>query len=564
MAAPCPPILILGAGINGAALARELVLNGESVVLVDSADVCYGATAYSSRLIHGGLRYLEYGDFALVRGSLVERARLLQLAPQFVRPLHIHIPVARRLGGWLSGARNFLGGKAGGKPSQRGLWLIRTGLWLYDLFAHDPNLPRRTIRRVGHDAGPRVDPIRYRWLCGYWDAQIRFPERYVQALLADTRQLAQESGASFRLLTYHHVRQHGRLVELSPLAAGDSSAPETVEVAAIVNATGAWVDLTLHELGIENRPLMGGTKGTHFITFHAGLRAALGKQALYAEAEDGRPVFILPFGDSVLVGTTDIPFSGRPEDALASDEELNYLITAVNAIIPQVGLKPSDLELHYCGVRPLPSSDAATPASVTRRHRVVEHAAEPVPLYSIVGGKLTTSRQLAEEATASILAGLGKKASRTSRDRAVPGGEAYPRIPEALTAAQQGMAKEFGLGGEQIATAWPLFGTRLQTVLKEASRLLDGGKAFDTNLAGTSLPRILVRWIVLNESPRTLDDLIERRLMLLYHHPLSMACLRELADTMNAAGLITAGQAELQLAATTERLRHHFGKQLSP
>ncbi|MCE9552466.1 MAG: glycerol-3-phosphate dehydrogenase/oxidase [Planctomycetes bacterium] len=592
MANSTPPILILGAGINGASLARELVLNGSPVVLVDSADVCYGATAYSSRLIHGGLRYLEYGDFALVRESLAERARLLRLAPQFVHPLHIHIPVSKRSGGWFSGARNFLGGRAGGKPSQRGLWLVRTGLWLYDLFAHDPTLPRRTVRRVGHDAGPQVDPTRYRWLCGYWDAQIRFPERYVQALLADARQLAQEAGVEFRVVTYHRVRQQGRFVELLPegclgqmecgprqsgaalhlprapvnlpQAPGDSPAPESLEVAAIVNATGAWVDLTLRELGIENRPLMGGTKGSHFITFHQRLREALGDQALYAEADDGRPVFILPFGDSVLVGTTDIPFTGRPEDALASGEELEYLIAAVNEIMPQVGLTRADLELHYCGVRPLPASDAATPASVTRRHQMVEHASEPVPLFSVVGGKLTTSRQLAEEATATILTSLGKTASRNSRDRAVPGGEEYPATPCVLAAMQQQLAAEFGLGLVQVEAAWPLFGTRLRAVLAESSRLLQEGEAPNANLANTPLLRRLVRWIVLNESPHTLDDLIERRLMLLYHHPLTMACLRELADTLGATGVVTVEQAESQLAATVQRLHKHFGKQVSP
>lgn len=563
MASSSLPILILGAGINGVALARELVLNGVPVVMVDSADVCFGATAYSSRLIHGGLRYLEYGDFALVRESLTERARLLRLAPQFVRPLHIHIPVSQRSGGWLSGARNFLGGRAGGKPSQRGLWLIRTGLWLYDRFAHDPSLPCRTVRLVGHDAGPRVDPTRYRWLCGYWDAQIRFPERCVQALLADARQLAHEAGVAFRVLTYHRVRQRGSSIDLVPVAQ-PGTVSESFNVAAIINATGAWVDLTLRELAIESPMLMGGTKGSHFITFHEGLRAALGDQALYAEAEDGRPVFILPFGDSVLVGTTDIPFSGRPEDALASEEELEYLIAAVNEIMPQVILTRSDLDLHYCGVRPLPASDAATPASVTRRHKLVAHRSDLVPMFSIVGGKLTTSRQLAEEATAIILTSLGNTATRNSRNRVVPGGEEFPASPGALATLQQQLATELGFELAQIVAAWPLFGTRLRAVLTESRRLVQGGETPVSNLSGTDLPRILVRWMVLHESPRTLDDLIERRLMLLYHRPLTKACLCELAEMMNEAGLITVDQAESQVAATIKRLHDHFGKQVIP
>ena len=555
------PVLILGAGINGAALARELALNGVPVVIVDSADVCFGATAYSSRLIHGGLRYLEYGDFALVRESLAERTRLLRLAPQFVRPLHIHIPVTRRSGGWLGGAIRFLGGKGSDKPSQRGLWLIRTGLWLYDRFARDPSLPHRTVRRVGHDAGPKVDPQRYRWLCGYWDAQIRFPERYVQALLADARHLAHEAGVAFRVLTYHHARQRERIVELLPIA--ECLSPETIEVSAIVNATGAWVDLTLSELDVPSPKLMAGTKGTHFITFHEGLRRALADQALYAEAEDGRPVFILPFGESVLVGTTDIPFSGRPEEALASDEELGYLVAAVNDIFPQVRLTQSDLELHYCGVRPLPASHAATPASVTRRHKLVVHEGVDVPTFSIVGGKLTTSRQLAEEATATILTVLGKAVSRNSRTRAVPGGEDYPATNEALAAVQREIAREFSLAQVQVAAGWALFGTRLRSVLIEADRPNPSADVGWENLDGTSLPLAIARWIITHEVPHKLDDLVERRLMLLYHRPLTPECVRQLASLLVEAKVISPADVGGQVAAAVARLNSHFGKNVA-
>jgi len=552
------PVLILGAGINGAALARELALNGVPVVIVDAKDACFGATAYSSRLIHGGLRYLEYGDFALVRESLAERARLLKLAPQFVHPLHIHIPVAHRWGGWLTGARRFLG-LGSGKTSERGLELIETGLWLYDRFARDPSLPRRSVRRVGREAGPQVDPTRFRWLCGYWDAQIRFPERYVQALLADARQLAHEAGVPFRLVTYHRVQQQGNRVELVP-ESNSGEVTDSFEVAAIINATGAWVDLTLQELGVASPRLMGGTKGSHFITFHDGLRGALGDQALYAEAEDGRPIFILPFGDSVLVGTTDIPFSGRPEDALASDAELDYLIAAVNEFMPQVGLTRADLELHYCGVRPLPSSDAATPASVTRRHKLVDHGHQPVPMFSLVGGKLTTSRQLAEEAAALVLGSLGRTSERDSRSRFVPGGMDYPGSPDQLLTVQCELAAEFLLSSQQVAAAWLLFGTRLRQVLVESSRGEPSRNIPWQSVSGTNLPTLVVRWIIEHEGPRTLDDLVERRLMLLYHRPLTRACLRELAELMADCGVMAPDHVSEQVTATTQRLRTHFGK----
>ena len=190
------PVLILGAGINGCALARELALNGLSLVVVDTADVAGGTTAYSSRLIHGGLRYLEYGEFDLVRESLAERGRLLRLAPQFVRPLELFVPIRHRLTGLGQSIRRFMGWDVGaGSTSDRGLWLVRMGLWMYDLFARDRSLPKHRIVSIA--AGPQVDAHRYRWLAAYYDAQVAFPERLTLALLADACLAAQARGARF-------------------------------------------------------------------------------------------------------------------------------------------------------------------------------------------------------------------------------------------------------------------------------------------------------------------------------------------------------------------------------
>ena len=144
--------------------------------------------------------------------------------------------------------------------------------------------------------------------------------------------------------------------------------------AAIVNATGAWVDATLAELGVPSKPLVGGTKGSHFVTYHRGLVEALRGDGIYAEASDGRPVFILPFGDAALVGTTDEPFSGDPDSARATSAELEYLIDAIHHVFPQIALAESDIELVYSGVRPLPASGPTTPAAITRKHWLEEHS----------------------------------------------------------------------------------------------------------------------------------------------------------------------------------------------
>ena len=308
MAAGSQTVVILGAGINGCALARELAINGLSIVVVDIGDVASGTTAYSSRLIHGGLRYLEYGDFALVRESLAERGRLLRLAPQFVRPLELFVPIRTRLSGVWTSAWRFLGRSAPPATHGRGMLLVWLGLVLYDAYARDPTLPKHRLHRVAGPARPTivpagsnpppVNPAEYRWLASYYDAQVTYPERLTLALLSDACAAATEHGQSVQVFTYHQARLDGRRVVISPVVispvGGNSPAQEIAEPAAVINATGAWVDETLRRLAVPCERLMGGTKGSHFITAHAGLATALAGRAIYAEARDGRPVFILP------------------------------------------------------------------------------------------------------------------------------------------------------------------------------------------------------------------------------------------------------------------------------
>ncbi len=555
------PVVILGAGINGAALARELTLGGLSVVVVDAYDLAYGTTAYSSRLIHGGLRYLEYGEFDLVKESLAERTRLLRLAPQFVRPLKLFIPVANRFGGLLASAGRFFGFGRGRAAAQaagsRGAWLVQAGLRLYDAYARDPELPKHQTFRTAQQHEVCLDAQKYPWVCAYYDAQILFPERFVVALLDDARQAAEKSGVSLEIFTYHRAELNGRRLDIHSLAGG--AAPvRCVQPAAIVNATGAWVDRTLAELHVKSPTLMAGTKGSHFITAHAGLRAALGDHGLYAEAADGRPVFILPFGDASLVGTTDLPYEGDPADAVAEPEEIEYLLGVVNALIPNVRLVPSDVDLHYCGVRPLPYVGPSSPAAVTRRHWLEAHLGAELPVYSIIGGKLTTCRSLAEESAGAIRQRLGLPTSANSRDRPLPGGDNYPADAAALVAEINRLAEKFSLSRAQIAAVWRLRGTQTEAILDEC---LAGDKQL---LVGVDLPLGFARWTIRHEWVRRLDDLVERRLMLLYDRRLSEACLKQLAELLVEAGLLPAGERQAEVRRTIERLQTHFGKRLKP
>lgn len=312
------PIVILGGGINGAAAARELALEGANVWLVDTADLAFGATAYSSRLIHGGLRYLEFAEFSLVRESLEERARLLRLAPQLVRPLRLFIPVKSRWGGLWTSAARFLGLPLASKQAApRGLHVVQIGLALYDFYSQHGGLPPRSLHSVGDAGAPRIDPAAARWLWAYSDAQITYPERLVVDLLHDARALAAQRGTEFRVFTYSRATLAGKTLEIRPEGEPGADPIATAEPAAIINATGAWVDATLARLPVASRRLMGGTKGSHFLTFHQPLTELLGGRGVYTEARDGRPVFLLPLGAGTLVGTTDIPFSGDPATAVA-------------------------------------------------------------------------------------------------------------------------------------------------------------------------------------------------------------------------------------------------------
>lgn len=549
---------MLGAGINGAAVARELVLGGVDVVVVDKGDLAGGATAYSSRLIHGGLRYLEYGEFDLVRESLAERTRLLRLAPQFVRPLKLCIPVSNRLGGLGKSIARFSGWKRSGGATRpevpRGLWLVRGGLWLYDFYARDPELPKHEAFPLSDPRAVQVDRKRYRWMCAYYDAQILYPERFVVALLEDARQAAAAAGASFELFTYHHARLSGSRIDVYRSA--DAAPATTFEPAAIVNATGAWVDLTLNELEVPSPRLMGGTQGSHIVTHNKRLRDALGDAGLYAEADDGRPVFVLPFGDALLIGTTDVRFEGDPASAVVTPGELDYLLRTVNAIVPGVDLGPEDVDLHYCGVRPLPYQHAEDPASITRRHWLQPNTDCAVPLYSVIGGKLTTCRSLAEETAAAIRARLGLAGLTVSRDRPLPGAEGYPAAPQEVAAQCTRLAAETGFSAEQACAVWRLVGTR-------AARILLAGTAESRqNVVGTDLPEAFVRWVIRNEWVRTLGDLVERRLMLLYDRRLSQATLRQLARLLVEEAVMGAEEARQQVSAASQRLEKHFGKRV--
>ena len=416
---------------------------------------------------------------------------------------------------------------------------MRFGLWLYDNYARDPTLPKHQSHRVNDASVVPVDPSVYHWVCSFSDAQVVFPERFTLALLNDARQITAGQGTEFRVLTYHEAELDGRTVTIRRV--GTTQTVEQWQPSVIVNATGAWVDHTLQSLHVSSKRLMGGTKGSHFVTSNPRLQQLLAGRAVYTEAGDGRPIFILPFDlpflSGTLVGTTDEPFSGDPATAVATQPEMEYLVAAVNEVFPKLGLTPADIDLHYAGVRPLPYSDASTPGAISRRHWMEPNPNCEVPLYSIIGGKLTTCRSLAEEAAGEILKRLGLPRTADSSERPLPECESFFAVRSAGSTISPGVANDAGMANVQPAASLNLPG-------------------------GNSIPLELVRRMIREEWITTLDDLIERRLMLLYHPQLSLACLNQLADLLIEAGLLQPTEKPAAVNAVVERLATHFGKRV--
>ena len=523
-----PLVLVVGAGINGAAVARELTLNGVSVVIVDANDIAFGATSRSSRLIHGGLRYLERGDVALVRESLRERDILLKTAPQFVRPLRLRIPVRRRFGGLIWSMLTFVGWDRSwlGRfwlrcvPSarERGWYVVRLGLWMYDWLAETNNGERATPASVTQSmrlARQFSSPF----VCEYFDAQILSPERFTIALLDDAKQLALEQSLTFEVHTHTLAEFHGDDVWLIDRLGRHRTIVLRPDV--IINATGAWGDATLADWRVGSPKLFGGTKGSHFVTANRELRAALGDGGIYAEARDGRMVFVLPFGnEQTLVGTTDEPFEARPETAVAESREIEYLIDLVSSVVPAVRLTREEVVMSYSGVRPLPCGRADSPSSIPRGHWIDENTRGLIPILTLIGGKLTTCRALGEEVADRVLARLRLPRIASSRDRSVGQGSIRPG-PEPSNS--QGPATVFG----------------------SIENLLD------------------VRSIIRREWVRTLSDLVERRLLLNFDSQLDQPRLQELATLMADEGVIHSDQIDSEVAAATVRLQAVYGRRIS-
>jgi glycerol-3-phosphate dehydrogenase len=377
-------VVVVGAGVNGCGVARDASMRGLRVLLLDKGDIAAGTTAASTRLIHGGLRYLEHGEVGLVRESLRERETLLRkVAPHLVRPLPMLVPI-------YAGRR-------------RGRLTIRAGMLTYDLLSSSKTLPRYRMLDAAEALrhAPGLEPESLRGAALFYDAQVEYAERLAVENALDAR----ASGAT--VLTYARVERllveggSARGVVFKDLLGG---ATHEARASVVLNAAGPWVDAVLEGSSAEREELIGGTKGSHVVVrAFAGAPSA----AVYAEAaEDGRPFFVVPWDDKFLIGTTDERYAGDLDRVEADGREIKYLLRETNRVLPTARLTRGDVLYTYSGVRPLPRVAEGEESGITRRHFI--KAADVRGLFSIVGGKLTTYRALAEEAVDLIFRTLGQ------------------------------------------------------------------------------------------------------------------------------------------------------------
>ena len=480
-------LIVVGAGINGVGIALEASLRGLRVALVEQEDICSGVSAWSGRLVHGGLRYLEHYDFRLVRESLVERERLFRNAPHLVRPVPLLMPTY--------------------KHNRRPGWLIELGMLLYDGLSlrktppmHRPLRRAATVRRF-----PGIAREGLRGAALFYDGQVERAERLCVEIALD----AVDNGVDLLL----HTRVEAPIVEGGRVAGVRGTnvlLGEAVELHApvVYNVAGPWIDQVFSAGSVPQQPrLNGGTKGSHLVVER--FPGAPTDVVYYESRRDGRLVLVIPWMGRIMIGTTDVRFEGDPDLARCDIGEAEYLLEEVNALVPEAQLTLADVLYTLSGVRPLPYEPDAQESSITRSHVLHDHASSGLPgLVSVVGGKLTTYRELAEDAVDDVLQRLGRPAARSrTRDRAFLGAAGFdePRLRSHLVAR-----------GAPVAVAKRLVAA-YGVVAREVWSLTEADAALATVVhQGSGLIVAELVHAVSREHAQTLSDILARRVLLAF------------------------------------------------
>ncbi len=516
-------VLIVGAGINGIGTFRDLALNGVDVLLIDRMDFCSGASAASSHMAHGGVRYLENGEFRLVREAVQERNRLLQNAPHIVKPLPTTIPIFKLFSGFLNAPLKFL--RLLDKPSERGSFVIKIGLMFYDAFTgRQRSIPRHQfLDRAASLARWKKLNSNIVHTATYYDGAILNPERLGLELILD----AEADNPRAHALNYMSLVSGSG----NKLLLRDEITDDVYEIKPrlLINAAGAWIDFANRSLGLTTR-FIGGTKGSHLVLDHPELRAEIGDHEFFFENKDGRIVLIYPLYDRVLIGTSDIPIE-NPDEARCTEDEVVYFLEMIARVFPTIKVSREQIVFQFSGVRPLAASKAKTTGQITRDHEIEVVSGDwtglAFPVYSLVGGKWTSFRAFSEQVTDKALEFLGLSRHKDTKALPIGGGRGYPVEPEDIKRFIDGLTSRTGLSAERAAALFERYGTRVEQVADFIGRELD--------VPLKSLPsysRREICFLAQYEKIIHLDDLLLRRSMLAMLGGLTLETVEEIADAL--------------------------------
>ncbi len=542
---PNSKVLIIGGGINGLATFRDLALQGVDVTLVERNDYCSGASAASSHMIHGGIRYLENGEFRLVKESVTERNGLIKIAPHYVKPLETTVPIFSTFSGIISAPMRFLTHKQG-KPQERGALLIKVGLTLYDAFSRDGGtVPRHRFvgKKKALKALPKLnDGIKY--TATYFDASVHDPERLALDVLHD----GLAAGPHARAANYvEAVGVESGSVRLRDTVNGEEFVM-TADV--VINASGPWTDLTNAALG-QDTALMGGTKGSHIVLDNPALLAATGGREIFFEHKDGRIVLIYPLKGKVMVGTTDLEADPR-EKAVCTDEEIDYFFELIEHVFPDVPVNRSEIVYRFSGIRPLPGHGDLAPGFVSRDYRLVPSELGVSTMLSLVGGKWTTFRALAGHLTNDVLALLGSTRTVSTLGMPIGGGVGFPKTDAAMKVWIADNSREVGRArAEQLIER---YGMRASAIIEELAESGDTPLRFAPEYSIQEIERI-----ARTESVVHLTDILQRRTSLAFTGQVSSGLLTELAGILSPVLHWTDDETHRQIAAAQTLLASDHG-----
>jgi glycerol-3-phosphate dehydrogenase len=472
-------LIVVGGGITGAGVARDAALRGLSCLLLEKGDFASGVTSKSTRLIHGGLRYLANFEVDLVAESLRERAILRQQAPYLIHPLPILIPIY--------------------KEDPHGRAIMSIGIHLYDLLSHEKDVPHYFTSNREKTLGfePRLNRDGLTGSALFYDHQIMMPER----LVMENSISARKAGAV--LLSYHCVE---KIVEQGNITvtARDvlSGGVRTFHAKVLVNASGPWIDTVRQAGDINEKKIIHPTKGIHLVL------PKLTEQALFVTSRDGRMFFIIPLGAYSLIGTTDTEYRGDLDEVYAQKDEVDYLLTESKRILPGMNLAKESILYTYAGIRPLAFSGTSE-SKISRKHRVIKEGRSG-RIITIAGGKLTTYRNMAKDTVNAVCKALGRAAECVTDQQPLPGGlpvsyEEYMReaLPE--------LSSRYAMAPETVRHLISFYGARAEEVL-ELARKEPSLRAPISPDSRDVYAQVLLG--VREEGAKTLSDIILRRMHL--------------------------------------------------